>query len=406
MFGYDKLSNDLILVGKGDGGLEELYDEFSESKILYAFCEAKDNNAQVSRYILINWQGECAPMQRLGVCMNHFADVCSFFKGANVKINARNEEEVSPSVLMEHVSKLTSRIKIDKTNEAPPENDRKPVGTNYKRIVPQNEISKKDRETFWQKQKQEEEERLTEKKKLDSQMKLERSQVSRDDTASDSSKEPKNNSSAQVRKERLEEAKSVSKNSVNSAKAFFEQNSAASQISHKQEKVISIREATASPPQRSNGQLNGNNTNYQKEEEIDDIAEKAIEEEEDQDKGVEASSPDEIVYHGNNDEDEDQQYSLQSTNFQPQYNNNFYSEPRTLENIEEEQVTEEGEVLPSKDDAQSQGLCARALFDYQAADDTEISFDPEDVITHIEVVDPGWWQGLCHGTYGLFPALP
>lgn len=66
-------------------------------------------------------------------------------------------------------------------------------------------------------------------------------------------------------------------------------------------------------------------------------------------------------------------------------------------------VTEEGEVLPSKDDAQSQGLCARALFDYQAADDTEISFDPGDVITHIEVVDPGWWQGLCHGTYGLFP---
>lgn len=42
-------------IGKGDGGLEELYDEFSESKILYAFCEAKDKHAQVSRFILINW---------------------------------------------------------------------------------------------------------------------------------------------------------------------------------------------------------------------------------------------------------------------------------------------------------------------------------------------------------------
>lgn len=42
-------------LGKGDGGLEELYDEFSESKILYAFCEAKDTHAQVSRFILINW---------------------------------------------------------------------------------------------------------------------------------------------------------------------------------------------------------------------------------------------------------------------------------------------------------------------------------------------------------------
>lgn len=42
---------------------------------------------------------------------------------------------------------------------------------------------------------------------------------------------------------------------------------------------------------------------------------------------------------------------------------------------------------------------------YDAADETEISFDPGDIITHIEQVDPGWWQGLGpDGTYGLFPA--
>ncbi|KAH8019335.1 hypothetical protein HPB51_019166 [Rhipicephalus microplus] len=51
------------------------------------------------------------------------------------------------------------------------------------------------------------------------------------------------------------------------------------------------------------------------------------------------------------------------------------------------------------------GLRARALYDYQAADDTEISFDPDDIITHIEQIDEGWWQGLGpDGTYGLFPA--
>lgn len=39
------------------------------------------------------------------------------------------------------------------------------------------------------------------------------------------------------------------------------------------------------------------------------------------------------------------------------------------------------------------------------ADDTEISFDPGDIITHIERIDPGWWQGLGpDGNYGLFPA--
>lgn len=71
------------------------------------------------------------------------------------------------------------------------------------------------------------------------------------------------------------------------------------------------------------------------------------------------------------------------------------------------------------------GLKARALYDYQAgmqnlffdfyrstfkfkfdlADDSEITFDPGDVITHIDQIDEGWWQGLGpDGSYGLFPA--
>ena len=51
------------------------------------------------------------------------------------------------------------------------------------------------------------------------------------------------------------------------------------------------------------------------------------------------------------------------------------------------------------------GLCARALFDYQAADDTEISFDPSEIVSNIERIDEGWWQGVGpSGDYGLFPA--
>lgn len=51
------------------------------------------------------------------------------------------------------------------------------------------------------------------------------------------------------------------------------------------------------------------------------------------------------------------------------------------------------------------GLRARALYDYQAADESEITFDPGDVITHIDQIDEGWWQGLGpDGSYGLFPA--
>lgn len=56
-------------------------------------------------------------------------------------------------------------------------------------------------------------------------------------------------------------------------------------------------------------------------------------------------------------------------------------------------------------DPNNEGMRARALYDYQAADNTEITFDPGDIITHIDAIDEGWWQGLGpDGTYGLFPA--
>lgn len=41
---------------------------------------------------------------------------------------------------------------------------------------------------------------------------------------------------------------------------------------------------------------------------------------------------------------------------------------------------------------------------FHAADDTEISFDPDDIIIHIEQIDEGWWAGMANQKYGLFPA--
>lgn len=49
-------------------------------------------------------------------------------------------------------------------------------------------------------------------------------------------------------------------------------------------------------------------------------------------------------------------------------------------------------------------MSAVALYDYQAADYDEISFDPDDIITDIETIDEGWWRGKCNGKVGLFPA--
>uniref|UniRef100_A0A4X2K5F4 Hematopoietic lineage cell-specific protein n=1 Tax=Vombatus ursinus TaxID=29139 RepID=A0A4X2K5F4_VOMUR len=52
----------------------------------------------------------------------------------------------------------------------------------------------------------------------------------------------------------------------------------------------------------------------------------------------------------------------------------------------------------------STGISAIALYDYQGEGSDEISFDPDDTITDIEMIDEGWWRGRCHGHFGLFPA--
>lgn len=81
------------------------------------------------------------------------------------------------------------------------------------------------------------------------------------------------------------------------------------------------------------------------------------------------------------------------------------SEQELIEQLKSDSIEEvaEEQFILSPDDP---GIVAFALYDYQAAAEDEISFDPSDEITHIEMIDEGWWKGFHQATctYGLFPA--
>uniref|UniRef100_A0A8C9UZ79 Cortactin n=1 Tax=Scleropages formosus TaxID=113540 RepID=A0A8C9UZ79_SCLFO len=87
---------------------------------------------------------------------------------------------------------------------------------------------------------------------------------------------------------------------------------------------------------------------------------------------------------------------------EPQYEEQ--PEEPLYQNPDEEAHYQGGDEHTYTEYGEDLGVTAVALYDYQAAGDDEISFDPDDIITNIEMIDEGWWRGVCKGAYGLFPA--
>lgn len=163
LFGYEGQTNDLKVVSKGSEGISEMIEDFNSGKIMYAFVKVDDPKTSLPKCVLINWQGEGANTVRKGLCANHLRDVEKFFSGAHLTINARNEDEVDPDLIIEKISKAGSaysfKARIDYNEPM------KPVGTNYERVNPIKEINAKARDQFWLKQEQEEKKRKEEEQK-------------------------------------------------------------------------------------------------------------------------------------------------------------------------------------------------------------------------------------------------
>ena len=98
-----------------DGGLEEMVEELSSGKVMYAFCRVQDPNSGLPKYVLINWvrhththtntddtgdhtgtsldqflgftcvsssqqTGEGVKDTRKGMCANHVSSMANFLK--------------------------------------------------------------------------------------------------------------------------------------------------------------------------------------------------------------------------------------------------------------------------------------------------------------------------------------
>ncbi|XP_046727403.1 drebrin-like b isoform X4 [Silurus meridionalis] len=376
LFTYEGNTNDIRLADKGEGGLEELVEELNSGKVMYAFCRVKDPNSGLPKYVLINWTGEGVKDSRKGLCANHVSSMANFLKGAHVTINARAEEDVEPEAIMQKVAKASgANYSFHKeSNRFRDTGPQGPVGSVYQKTNAMSEIKRTNKDNFWaQAEKDEEKRRQEEKKKADE----ERQQLEKE------------------RKDReVKEAVLREKAAKERASQIDESRKYQQQVESKQEKQ---QDAAALISQRS---VNPREMFQQRE------------------RGVPASStdntpsspqPETRVVESQNEYEEAEaeaeyedvaEVSNQYSSHVEQHENEPEPEP---ENIYEEPPQEQN--LYQDADTSDRGTCARALYDYQAADNTEISFDPDDIITSIEMIDEGWWRGYApDGHFGMFPA--
>ncbi|XP_032520553.2 drebrin-like protein [Danaus plexippus] len=485
LFGYDGLTNDLKHISSGDGGLTELIDEFNSGKIQYAFLKVDLPNGSISKYVLINWQGEGAPTVRKGTCANHIKHVSQLFNGFHATMHARTEDDLDEKIILDKLAKAGSAFNFkSRTEELPPSG---PVGTTYKKVNPVQEINSKERDQFWMKEELEEKRRVeAERKRREEEKKKGEEELRRRDEleaakrAQTEQQKPPQSDAEGLRRQRSQEARALIGASTAAARAVFQEHLAQGQRVTKsnsipekpiRSSVIAQRINTFSqntsqttprpktPPAKQETDTLGDEhqppaktsplknidkikmclespSQIQHEPIIDptDLSPSA----ENQPGSFSAVSYTEYnkqsepiikqnivdnemfdaYYSSNENDDEDSDNKFSTIKRSPYTKNGdreLSRQDTVIENVrykengaaDVEDVSPEGmeESTIYEDLDDDPGLSARALYDYQAADESEITFDPGDVITHIEQVDAGWWQGLGpRGHFGLFPA--
>uniref|UniRef100_A0A4W5KDL5 Drebrin-like b n=1 Tax=Hucho hucho TaxID=62062 RepID=A0A4W5KDL5_9TELE len=425
LFTYEGNTNDIRLAEKGDGGLEELVDELNSGKIMYAFCRVEDPNSGLCKYVLINWTGEGVKDARKGLCANHVSSIANFLKGAHVTINARAEEDVEPEAIMQKVANASGanysfHKESNKFRDAGPQG---PVGSVYQKTNAMSEIKQTNKDNFWaQAEKDEEKRQREERSKADEErQKLEKDRKDREAKEATlrekRDKERASNIDQQKKYQQQQEAESrdnekqqweeqekdfqaAQKKGMKRGESVEKANEAASLISQRSmnpREMFKQREKGMAPSTADTDTPAADHTpaSPQPEPSVDEpVVDEST-------PSVGEPSQSECL----DEQDatpEDQWQDEEATAAPTQHNhvtepaqNNLYEEPPQVEE-------NTNDVAAKKTD---RGVCARALYDYQAADETEISFDPDDILNGIEMIDEGWWRGYSpDGHFGMFPA--
>ncbi|XP_041815979.1 drebrin-like protein B [Chelmon rostratus] len=476
LFTYEGNSNDIRLAGKGDGGLEEMVEELSSGKVMYAFCRVQDPNSGLPKYVLINWTGEGVKDSRKGLSANHVSSMANFLRGAHVTINARGEEDVEPDAVLEKVAKASgANFNFHKQTQGYRDAPRGPVGSVYRKTNALEEIQLVKKDEFWvQAQRDEEVRRLEESKRAEQ----ERRAMERERREMDERQAKERERRTKERAQQIEQEKIYQKQREEEEREQEQQRPKQQESSNKKTGInsaVSVQKANEAKLLISQRSFNPRDVFKQREQSFEAngrpspaasrpgklqspfLSQKSFERETPErpqyhpapaavpassmtpPSPVSPASPaspaspvlsyspaapvsaappetagspvpaadaaytEEEEWSDEFDEDADE-----ATPEETPAQDDVYEAPQQV-GTEEDLYEDVYQHTPTNEDPNvepsGQDICARALYDYQAVDDTEITFDPGDIVTGIEMVDEGWWRGYGpDGHYGMFPA--
>uniref|UniRef100_A0A9J8BB55 Drebrin-like b n=2 Tax=Cyprinus carpio TaxID=7962 RepID=A0A9J8BB55_CYPCA len=431
LFTYEGNTNDIRLAEKGDGGLEELVEELNSGKVMYAFCRVEDPNSGLPKYVLINWTGEGVKDARKGQCANHVSSIANFLKGAHVTINARADEDVEPEAIMQKVAKASgANYSFHKeSNRFRDSGPQGPVGSVYQKTNAMSEIKKTNKDTFWAQAEKDEEKRLQEEKRraAEERQRLEKERKDREVKEAELREKKAKERASQINEQRScadvhqeeeeEERKQAAQKPFKRGESVEKANEAAALVSQRSvnpREMFKQREMGINPANTDNTQSSPKpgrlNSPFLSKQSCDPEPFRSP---------VRQASPLRARVEPSFEEQPRYQYVEPEPEPEPEYEDvqavaDNYEMPVEQKQPQYEAVVEEDAIYEDPALAEEQntyettgdrGVCARALYDYQAADDTEISFDPDDIITGIEMIDEGWWRGYApDGRFGMFPA--
>ncbi|CDS10181.1 hypothetical protein LRAMOSA02858 [Lichtheimia ramosa] len=432
---YDKGTNDLRLQGTGDGGLEELNDEFFDGKMQYAYTRVIDPNTELPKYVFIAWCGSGVPETRKGFFNSHLSEVSRFFKSFHVQINARDEADVDPDLIMKRVSEssganysvhkeqrkpqpaITPVNSVYKKTEIPDiaamqresmrrEGAPAPVGTNYKPVqtAPKPLASRwnaaqsqsdngaaavrAERERFEREQREREEQSARVQVQRDAEQQQQQQQQQQQRAAEEA--EAQRRQQEQDEQRRVEEQRRAA-----AEQERLRQEQEAAEARRQQEEEEQQRRAAEEEEQRR-----------QQEEEQRHAAAAAEEERRRQQEEQERIAEQQRQEAEEARRLEEERMKAEEHARQQQQQQQEAALHGQLDDTADRAVHAATAAAGSAVGHPSNGLSAVVLFGYAAGEENEMTLNEGEVIVQIDQVDEGWWYGVSEDgkRQGLFPA--